>query len=95
MIILSVKVKSSLPDSEVLRIMKERAPEFRTFPGLIQKFYGRDKSTGEFAGIYLWDSDQSLHEYRESELARTISEAYQAVGRPRIEVFEVPLVLRS
>ncbi len=95
MIILSIKVKSTLPYDEVMRIMKERAPGFRAIPGLIQKYYGHEKSTGEFTGIYLWDSKESLREYRESELARTIAEAYKAEGTPRIEVFEVPLVLRS
>jgi heme-degrading monooxygenase HmoA len=95
MIVLSVKFKSALSDSEVMRIMQERAPRFRELPGLIQKYYGHEKETGEFTGIYVWDSEQSLREYRDSELARTIPEAYQAEGQPRIEVFEVPLVLRS
>ena len=95
MIILSVKFKSALSDSDVQRIMKERAPSFRAMPGLIQKYYGLEKETGEYTGIYIWDSEQSLREFRETELARTIPEAYQAVGKPRVEIFEVPLVLRS
>ncbi len=95
MLILTVKFKSALSDSEVMRIMQERAPRFRALPGLIQKYYGHEKETGEFTGIYVWDSEQSLREYRDSELARTIPEAYRAEGQPRIEIFEVPLVLRS
>jgi heme-degrading monooxygenase HmoA len=95
MIILTVKFKSALSDSDVLQVMKERAPGFRALPGLIQKYYGREKETGEFTGIYVWDSEESLREYRETELARTIPEAYKAEGQPRIEVFEVPLMLRS
>jgi len=95
MVILSVKFKSALSDSEVMRIVEERAPSFRALPGLIQKYYGREKATGEFTGIYIWDSEESLIQFRESELARSIPESYQAVGKPRIEVFEVPLVLRG
>ena len=95
MIILSIKFKSALSDSDVERIMKERAPRFRALPGLVQKYYGREQDTGEFTGIYVWDSEESLREYRKSELARTVPQAYQAQGQPRIEVFEVPLVLRS
>ena len=95
MIIHSVKFKSALSFSEVERIMKERAPAFRALPGLIQKYYGHEQETGELTGIYIWDSMQSLQEFRKTELARTIPKAYQAEGQPRIEVFEVPLVLRS
>jgi quinol monooxygenase YgiN len=90
-----VKVKSALPDDEVLKIMHERAPGFRAMPGLIQKYYGHEKATGEFTGIYIWDSVESLSEYRKSEMAKTIPTVYQAVGQPRIEVFDVPLVLLS
>lgn len=95
MVILSIKFKSALSQTEAERIMRERAPSFRALPGLIQKYYGVEKETGAFTGIYIWDSDESVKEYRGSELARTIAEAYQAVEQPRIEVFEVPLVLRS
>ena len=95
MIILSVKFKSALSNNDVMRIVVERAPSFRALPGLIQKYYGHEKDTGEFTGIYIWDSEQSLRAFRESELARTIPEAYQVEGEPRIEIFEVPLVLRN
>ena len=95
MIIQSVKFKSGLSDSEARRIMEERAPQFRAIPGLIQKYYGYEQATGEYAGIYLWDSEQSLREFRESELARTIPLAYKAEGPPRIEIFEVLAPLRG
>ena len=51
--------------------------------------------TGEYTGIYLWDSEQSIREFRESELARTIPSAYQVAGQPRIEIFEVLRPLRG
>jgi hypothetical protein len=50
--------------------------------GLIQKFYGVEKGTGEFTGIYLWDSEASIQEFQQSEPARTIPTAYKAQGRP-------------
>ena len=62
---------------------------------LIQKFYGVEKGTGEFTGIYLWDSEASIREFQQSELARTIPSASRAAGTPRIEFFEVMLTLRS
>ena len=78
MFIQTVKFKSALSDAEVQRIMEERAPQFRALPGLVQKFYGREEGTGEYTGIYVWDSEQSMRAYRASELARTIPEAYAA-----------------
>lgn len=95
MILFSVKFKTALPVSDVLRISRERAPRYRALPGLIQKYYGIEKETGEVTGVYIWDSKQSLQEFRDSELARTIPEAYKVEGQPRIEVFDVELVLRS
>ena len=95
MYILSIKFKSSLADEEAIRIARERLPEFQKIKGLIQKYYGYEKATGEFTGIYLWDSEESMKAYRESDLARTIPSAYKIEGQPRIEIFEVPFILRD
>ena len=94
MIIQYVKFKSGLTDEQIRGIMDERAPRFRALPGLIQKYYARETQTGEFAGIYLWDSEESLRAFRESELARTIPIAYQVVAPPRVETLEVLFPLR-
>ncbi|HEU5489475.1 MAG TPA: YdhR family protein [Gaiellaceae bacterium] len=83
-----VKFSSPLSEDEVLAVMKRRAPEFRQVPGLIQKFYGREVETGDMCGIYIFDSQESLNAFRQTELARTIPSAYQ-VESPRVEVFEV------
>jgi hypothetical protein len=83
-----VKFSSPLTEDEVLAVMERRAPEFRQVPGLIQKFYGREVDTGDTCGIYIFDSHESLRAFRQTELARTIPNAYQ-VESPRIEVFEL------
>ena len=72
MIIQFVKFKSTLSDADVQQVMKDRAPRFRALPGLVQKYYNHEKETGEFTRIYLWDSEQSLREFPQTELARTI-----------------------
>jgi hypothetical protein len=83
-----VKFSSPLTENEVLAVMEQRAPEFRRVPGLIQKFYGREVGTGDTCGIYIFDSHESLHAFRRTELARTIPSAYE-VESTRIEVFEL------
>lgn len=95
MIIQFVKFKSGLSDAAVQRVMKERAPQFRALPGLVQKYYGHEVQTGEFTGIYLWDSEESLHQFQKTELARTIPVAYKVESTPRIEFFDVMFPLRG
>lgn len=94
MIVQMVKFKSGLPDSDIEKVIHERAPQFRVLPGLVQKYYVRDRETGEVSGIYLWDSLESLQEFRQSELARTIPEAYRVEGQPRVETYDLLVTLR-
>jgi hypothetical protein len=95
MIIQFVKFPSGLSEAEVRRTMEERAPQFRALPGLLQKYYGRERASGEFCGIYLWDSEESLAAFRASELARSIPAAYRVARPPRVELFDVLFPLRA
>ena len=95
MIIQMVKFETKLQLEEVLDVAQERAPEFRKTPGLLQKYYVRTDLPNTYAGIYIWDSPDSMKKYRESDLAASIPQAYRVLGPPEIEVFEVALVLRD
>jgi heme-degrading monooxygenase HmoA len=88
-------LKSDLPYEELERRYKERMPQFREVPGLVQKYYSVDESTGEWAGIYLWDSEESLAAYLESDLRKTIPSAYELTEPPRVERFPIVDVLRT
>ena len=85
-LILIVKIKTSLTEEQMLKIAHEREPEFAAIPGIIQKYYMKTGLPGEFGGVYVWDSKESLDEYRKSELAATIAKAYKATEPPRIEL---------
>jgi hypothetical protein len=95
MIIQMYKFKSRLPEAEVRRIMRERAPRFRAQPGLVQKYYGYEAATGMHTGIYVWESAEAMAAFRESELAGSIPAAYQIEAPPRMEVFELIFPLRE
>ena len=86
--ILFVRVKSSLDPAELERRLVERRPRFHEVPGLVQKIYGRDESTGDVCGIYFFEDHAALSAFRETELARTIPTAYEATEIRR-EVYEV------
>jgi heme-degrading monooxygenase HmoA len=92
---LLVRFKSRLTFEETVRVMEERAPEFRALTGLQQKYYLHDTDSGEIAGLYLWESPEAFAAYRESELRASIAEAYQADGEPRVEVYRVIKTLRE
>ncbi|MEJ2481823.1 MAG: YdhR family protein [Gemmatimonadota bacterium] len=95
MIIQIVNLKTDLSENDLLAVAHERAPEFRAIPGLIQKYYVRREAEGEYAGVYLWDSMESLASFRESDLARSIPEAYRLTEPPEFEIGDVLFPLRS
>ena len=80
MIVQVVKYKSGLADDEVRRVIAERAPRYEALPRLRQKLYIREPETGEYGGIYVWDDEESMREFRQSDLAATIPEAYRVEG---------------
>lgn len=86
--ILYVRIKSNLDSDELERRLLERRPRFREVAGLIQKVYGRDETTGELCGIYFFEDREDLVAFRETELAKTIPSAYEAV-EVRPEIYEV------
>ena len=88
-------LKSDLSREELERRFKERMPQFREVSGLVQKYYSYDESTGEWAGIYLWDSEESLARYLESDLRKSIPSAYELTEPPRLERFRIVDVLRA
>ena len=95
MILQYVKLRSRLSEEEILRIAEERAPEFRAIEGLVQKYYVKRAGPGEFGGVYVWDSRESLMKFRDSALASSIAEAYQVAEPPEIEIAEVLFPLRD
>jgi hypothetical protein len=42
----------------------------------------------------VWEDEDSMRDFRETDLAGTIPAAYRVEGEPRVEVFEVVSVLR-
>jgi len=90
-----VRMHSSLDHDEIVRIMNERAPEFRALEGLEQKYYLHDPATGEYGGFYVWRSMDDVTQYRQSDLAASIAAAYQGVGAPEVTVYEIVMPLRD
>jgi heme-degrading monooxygenase HmoA len=90
-----VRFRSDLIDDEVQRTFDERADRYREVPGLLEKIYLQFRESGEYGALYVWDSEQSLAAFRETELARTIPAAYRVTEPPRSELADVRLVVRA
>ena len=93
-VLMIVRFKTSLPPEELERRYKERLPQFRALPGLLQKYYLHGPSSDEWGGVYLWDSREALDRYMASDLRKSIAETYQVVGTPRMETTDVIDTLR-
>jgi Putative mono-oxygenase ydhR len=87
-VILFVRIKSEIDPAEFGRRLLERRPQFREIPGLVQKIYGRNSTTGDVCGIYFFDSADALAAFRETELAKSIPDAYEATDVRR-EAYEL------
>ena len=83
--ILLVKFHSGLSHDDVVRNLEERLPLFRAVPGLIQKYYAREAGTGDYVGVYLFDSEQALRDTQASEMARGIPGLYQLQGSSKFQ----------
>jgi heme-degrading monooxygenase HmoA len=94
MVILIVKFETTLSEAEVLATARNRVDEFRSLPGLLQKYYVKLGQPNRYGGIYVWDSMESLRAYRASDLAATIPEAYKVTGPPEVEVLDSLFQLR-
>lgn len=87
MVIQIVRFRSRLSSREVLQIYEARAPQYRALPGLLQKYYLRFPATGEHGAVYLWDTQEALTRFRQSDLAGSIPEAYQIQGGTDVQVW--------
>lgn len=94
LIVSLVRFKSTLSDEGVQKMFEERADRYRQLPGLVEKIYLVFRETGELGAVYVWDSEEALERFRETELARSIPDAYQVEGATSVEVADVCLVVR-
>ena len=95
MIIQIIKLKSQLSEEELLKIAREREPKFKSIPGLLQKYYVKLSEPGQYGGVYVWDSKESLQSFQKSDLAAGIPQAYKLIESPSIETMDVLFQLRE
>lgn len=90
-----VRLKTELSEEELLKVAKERESQFKAISGIVQKYYVKLGGPGEYGGVYIWDSAESLEEFKKSDLAASIPKAYKVVGPPSIEIVDIMFELRE
>ena len=95
MIVHLVRYGSGLTYDEVMARFQGRSDRYRVVPGLLQKYYVHYLETDEYGGVYIWESEEALKKWRETNLAGTLAETYRVTEGPTSELAEVMLVLHS
>lgn len=95
MLVQIVQFETTLDDEALNKVALERLPEYRAIPGLVQKYYLKMGGGNRYCGIMIWDSAESLAQFRDSDLARTIGSAYQVVAAPEVTVSHLMFPLRG
>lgn len=80
---------------EVMERFEGRSGHYREVPGLLQNYYVHYSETDEYGGVYIWESEEALQRWRDTNLAGTLAETYQVTDGPTSEVAAVMLVLHG
>lgn len=94
--VLAVKFQSSFSGEELMTICSEDLEAFRGVPGLIQKYYLSEVSSGGISGIYIFEDQAARKGFLDSELASYIPVRYGVIPETlRVEQYDMAIVLND
>ena len=94
--VLSVKFNSTHSPGELINVCQEDLEIFRNVPGLLQKYYIAEESTGALSGIYIFETKTDRAAFWTSELAKNIPARYGVIPETlRVEQYEMAIVLND
>lgn len=94
--VLSVKFKSSHNPEKLMEVCHEDLDVFRNVPGLIQKYYIAEESTGSISGFYIFETKSARATFWTSELAANIPSQYGVIPETlRVEEYDMAIVLND
>jgi heme-degrading monooxygenase HmoA len=86
--------KSGLSSTELLKVSEGRESQYLEVKGLIQKYYVQVKEMDRVGGVFVFDTEESLAAFRESDLAKSTGEAYRFTEPPHTRVLDIVKTLR-
>ena len=91
---MSVKFNSTLTGEQLLNVCLEDAETFRAVPGLVQKYYITEDSTGALSGFFQTKAARTV--FWTSELAKAIPARYGVIPETlRVEQYDMTVVLND
>lgn|GEM_PF-349466 len=94
--VLTVKFRTRLDRDELMKNGLEDIDLFRGVPGLVEKYYLTEKSTGDISGIYLFESPESLKAYLGSDFGKSVPGRYGVIMETvRMEQYDMDHVLNG
>ncbi len=94
--VLAVKFKSSYAPEKLLAICENGLEDFRSVPGLIQKYYVTEEETGSISGIYLFTSNAARDAFWVSDVAQDIPGKYGMIMESlRVEKYDMAIILNE
>lgn len=90
-----VQFESALSEKDVVRVAEDRIDQYAAIPTLKQKYYMKLSAPNHYGGLMIWESPTAMAEFRETELARTVGDAYKVVGAPKVDIYELMFPLRK
>jgi hypothetical protein len=94
--VLSVKFNSTYGSAELVNLFKQDLDVFKNVPGLLEKYYIAEETTGAKGGIYIFDSTETRDLFWNSQLAQEIPALYGVkLDTLRVEQFDIDIDLNG
>lgn len=94
--VLSVKFSSTFSQEKLSKVCEGDLEIFRSVPGLLQKYYIAEETTGAISGFYVFDSSKARSDFWESDLAKSIPERYGVIPASlRVEQYGLMIILND
>lgn len=94
--ILLVKFNSTLSPEDLQKTCLEDLEVFRNVPGLLQKYYISEETTGAISGFYIFKNKKARDAFWTSDLAKRIPARYGGIPDSfRVEEYEMAIVLND
>jgi hypothetical protein len=81
--------KTELSEEQVRTVVDDRSERYRSVKGLILKFDLHDSQSHHRGGVFIFDSQENVQLFLDSELAKSTGKAYQFIEPEISRVFEI------
>jgi len=94
--VVTVKFNSTHTPEELMSVCQDDLEAFRSVPGLLQKYYVTEETTGGMSGIYIFETRSDRAAFWASALAKSIPARYGVILETlRIEQYDMAIVLND